>query len=42
MSYNPTDSTAETSQQRLIKKIKIELGPLCLKALENPVKTHQT
>jgi type IV secretion system protein VirB11 len=36
MSYNPTASTAETSQQRLIKKIKIELGPLCLQALENP------
>jgi len=36
MSHNPSGSTAETSQERLIKKIKIELGPLCLKALENP------
>jgi len=36
MSHNPTDSTTDTSQQRLIKKIKIELGSLCLQALENP------
>jgi type IV secretion system protein VirB11 len=36
MSLNPTDSTLETSQQRLIKKIKIELGSLCLQALKNP------
>ena len=36
MSHNPTASTTETSQQRLIKKIKIELGSLCLQALENP------
>jgi len=36
MSHNPSDSTIETSKQRLIKKIKIELGSLCLEALENP------
>lgn len=36
MSHNPTAATTETSQQRLIKKIKIELGSLCLQALENP------
>lgn len=36
MSHNPTATTTETSQQRLIKKIKIELGYLCLQALENP------
>ncbi|CAA6815271.1 MAG: Conjugative transfer protein TrbB [uncultured Sulfurovum sp.] len=36
MSHNPTASSTETSQQRLIKKIKIELGSLCLQALENP------
>ena len=36
MSRNPSDSIVETSQQRLIKKIRIELGSICLKALENP------
>jgi len=36
MSHNPSDSIVKTSQQRLIKKIRIELGSICLKALENP------
>jgi len=36
MSQEPINLKSETSQQRLIKKIKIELGPLCLNALENP------
>ena len=36
MSYNPYDTTMHPSQQRLIEKIKIELGSLCLAALENP------
>jgi len=36
MSYNPHDSTIQPSQQRLIEKIKIELGSVCLAALENP------
>jgi len=36
MSQEPINLRSETSQQRLIKKIKIELGPLCLNALENP------
>jgi len=36
MSYNPHDSTIHPSQQRLIEKIKIELGSVCLAALENP------
>lgn len=36
MSYNPNDTTIHPSKQRLIEKIKIELGSLCLAALENP------
>ena len=36
MSYNPHDPTMHPSQQRLIEKIKIELGSICLTALENP------
>ena len=36
MSYDPHDSTIPASQQRLIEKIKIELGSICLTALENP------
>jgi len=36
MSYNPHDTTIHPSKQRLIEKIKIELGSICLTALENP------
>ena len=36
MSSNPNDNTIHPSKQRLIEKIKIELGSLCLDALENP------
>jgi type IV secretion system protein VirB11 len=36
MSYNPNAINLTPTQERLIEKLKRELGSLCLKALENP------